>query len=54
MRANDGMGEWFEMNVGVHQGSVMSPSLFNVFMEDRVLYVSWGNISVLQNHGGAE
>ena len=30
------MSEWFQVNVGLRQGCVMAPWLFNVFMDDVV------------------
>ena len=28
------MSEWFKINVGISKGCVMSPSIFNVYMDD--------------------
>ena len=39
------MSEWFLVNVGLRQGSVMSPWLFNVFMDGVVREV---NVRVLE------
>ena len=39
------MSEWFPVNVGLRQGSVMSPWLFNVYMDGVVREV---NVRVLE------
>jgi len=33
VRTNTGITDWFETNVGVKQGCILSPMLFNVFLE---------------------
>ena len=38
------VSEWFQVNVGLRQGCVMSPWLFNVYMDDVVREV---NVRVL-------
>jgi hypothetical protein len=42
VRVNGMLSEWFEVKQGVRQGCVMSPWLFNVFMDKcvRAAYVS--------------
>ncbi len=32
-RVGSGESDWFEVNVGLQQGCVMSPWLFNVYMD---------------------
>ena len=34
------MGEWFDVNVGLRQGCVMSPRLFNMYMDGVVREVN--------------
>ena len=33
VRVGNYMSEWFSVNVGLRQGGVMSPWLFNVYMD---------------------
>ena len=48
----DGVSEWFPVNVGLRQGCVMSPCLFNVYMDGVVREV---NVRVLgKGAGGAK
>ena len=32
-KSGKGVSEWFNLKVGLHQGYVMSPWLFNLFMD---------------------
>ena len=41
---NGSIGEWFRTTVGVKQGCLLSPTLFNVFLE-RIM-------TVTDDHGG--
>ena len=34
VRMEDGRSEWFEVKVGVHQGSVLSPLLFAIVVDE--------------------
>ncbi len=34
MKLSDGITDYFETNVGVKQGCVISPTLFNIFLND--------------------
>ena len=42
---NNNIGEWFRTSVGVRQGCLLSPTLFNLFLE-RIME------TVLENHEG--
>ena len=46
---NGSTGEWFRTTVGVRQGCLLSPALFNIFLE-RIMYVTLddreGNVSI--------
>ena len=42
---NNGIGEWFRTTVGVRQGCLLSPTLFNIFLE-RIMEVA------LEHHKG--
>ena len=44
VRVGNGVSEWFPVNVGLRQGCVMSPWLFNVYMDGVVRAV---NVRVL-------
>ena len=44
VRVGNGVSEWFLVNVGLRQGCVMSPWLFNVYMDGMVREV---NVRVL-------
>ena len=44
VRAGNDVSEWFPVNVGLRQGCVMSPWLFNVYMDSVVREV---NVRVL-------
>ena len=44
VRVGNDVSEWFQVNVGLRQGCVMSPWLFNVYMDGVVREV---NVSVL-------
>ena len=44
VRVGNDVSEWFSVNVGLRQGCVMSPWLFNVYMDDVVREV---NVRVL-------
>ena len=42
VRVGNDVSEWFAVNVGLRQGSVMSPWMFNVYMDGVVLEVNVG------------
>ena len=42
---NDSIGQWFRTTVGIAEGCVLSPSLFNIFLE-RIMS------DTLEAHGG--
>ena len=44
------MGEWFPVNVGLRQGCVMSPWLFNVYMDGVVREVkgAWERVGAAE------
>ena len=50
------MSEWFPVNVGLRQGCVMSPWLFNVYMDGVVREVNvkvlWELLELLSANGG--
>ena len=50
------MSEWFPVNVGFRQGCVMSPWLFNVYMDGVVRKVNvrvlWKGLELLSANGG--
>ena len=50
------MSEWFSVNVGLRQGCVMSPWLFNVYMDGVVrevkVRVLWKGLELLSANGG--
>ena len=50
VRVRNDVSEWFPVNVGLRQGCVMSPWLFNVCMDDVVREV---NVRVLEKRVGA-
>ena len=33
VRVGNGVSEWFPVNIGLRQGCLMSPCLFNVYMD---------------------
>lgn len=54
VRVNGARSEWFEINMRIHQGYVISPCLFNVFMdralsEMREVFAEawWNNVEVI-------
>ncbi len=54
-----GVDDWFEVNVGLRQGCVMSPWLFNVYMDGVVREVNArvegkGLLMVGEDGGGVE
>ena len=51
VRVGNDVSEWFPVNVGLRQGCVMSPWLFNVYMNGVVLqqFYYFFNISVSKN-----
>ena len=42
VRVGNDVSEWFLVNIGLRQGSVMSPRLFNVYMDGVVREVNVG------------
>ena len=50
VRVGNDVSEWFPVNVGLRQGCVMSPWLFNVYMDGVVRDV---NVRVLGKRAGA-
>ena len=46
VRVGNDVSEWFPVNVGLRQGCVMSPWLFNAYMDGVVREV---NVTVLEN-----
>ena len=50
------VSEWFPVNVGLRQGCVMSPWLFNVYMDGAVLEMNFGvlgkGLNLLSANGG--
>ena len=51
VRVGMDVSEWFPVNIGLRQGCVMSPCLFNVYMDGVVREV---NAAVLKRAGTAE
>ena len=45
VKLNGSLGEWFRTTVGVRQGCLLSPTLFNIFLE-------WIMSDALEEHGG--
>ena len=56
VRVGNEVSEWFPVNVGLRHGCVMSPWLFNVYMDDVVrevnVMVLWKGLELLSANGG--
>ena len=56
VRVGNDVSEWFLVNVGLRQGCVMSPWLFNVYMDFVVREVNvrvfWKGLELLSANGG--
>ena len=55
VRVGNDVSEWFPVNVGLRQGCVMSPWLFNVYMDGVVREVNvrgsvWGALKSVQSN----
>ena len=56
VRVGNGVSEWFQVNVGLRQGPVMSPWMFNVYKDGVVrevnIRVLWKGLELLSANGG--
>ena len=52
VRVGNDVSEWFPVNVGLRQGCVMSPWLFNVYMDGVVVgsecYCAWERVGAAE------